>query len=36
MEKFFFGHMGSKVDPYEDRPFHKKWSKIVNFEHFHR
>jgi hypothetical protein len=34
-KKFFVGHMrvlyGSKVDPYEDRPFHQKWSKIVNF-----
>ena len=27
-------YMGSKVDPYENRPFHQKWSKIVNFEYF--
>jgi hypothetical protein len=38
MGKFFLviwgSNMGSKVDPYENRPFHQKWSKIVNFEYF--
>ena len=27
-------NMGSKMDPYKNRPFHYKWSKIVNFECF--
>jgi hypothetical protein len=38
LENFFLviwgSYMGSKVDPYENRPFHQKWSKIVNFEYF--